>query len=152
MMSEPEGPWWKQIRTYVLKHEKYFEALGFQRPAGSPGTTRSSDPRSGPWTWPRSKDCRREERARRTGPIGPERPYGIIWNVPGSQGTAGQNKVPGRPGTHSRADSRSTGPHRGRCPKRPGHGPPRIRPGCGSAGAHAGDNSLSERVRAHRSW
>ena len=46
----------EQIRTYVLKHERYFEALGFQRPGGLPGTTRSSGPRSGPWTWRRSKD------------------------------------------------------------------------------------------------
>ena len=46
----------EQIRTYVLKHEKYFEALGFRDRVGSPGTTRSSDPRSGHWTWPRSKD------------------------------------------------------------------------------------------------
>ena len=46
----------EHIRKYVQKHERYFEALGFQRPGGSRGTTRSSGPRSGRWTWPRSKD------------------------------------------------------------------------------------------------
>ena len=45
----------EHIRRYVQKHERYFEALGFQRPGGSRGTTRSSGPRNGRWTWPRSK-------------------------------------------------------------------------------------------------
>ena len=46
----------EHIRRYIQQHEPYFEALGFQRPGGSRGTTPSRDPRSGRWTWPRSKD------------------------------------------------------------------------------------------------
>ena len=44
------------IRQYIQKHERYFEALGFQRPGGLPRYYTEQRPRSGRWTWPRSKD------------------------------------------------------------------------------------------------
>ena len=52
----------EQIRTYVLKHEKYFEALGFQRPGGLPRYYAEQRPEEWPLDLAKVERLKREER------------------------------------------------------------------------------------------
>ena len=52
----------EQIRTYVLKHEKYFEALGFQRPGGLPRYYTEQRPEEWPLDLAKVERLKREER------------------------------------------------------------------------------------------
>ena len=52
----------EQIRTYVLKYEKYFEALGFQRPGGLPRYYTEQRPEEWPLDLAKVERLKREER------------------------------------------------------------------------------------------
>ena len=54
----------EQIRTYVLKHERYFEALGFQRPGGLPRYYTEQRPEEWPLDLAKIERLKSEERAR----------------------------------------------------------------------------------------
>ena len=61
MMSEPKDHL-ELIRTYVLKHERYFEALGFQRPGGLPRYYTEQRPEEWPLDLAKVERLKREER------------------------------------------------------------------------------------------
>ena len=125
----------EHIRRYVQKHERYFEALGFQRPGGLPRYYTEQRPEEWPLDLAKVERLKREEQARDRAASRSDR-TASSGNVGGGEKPVGQHQVPGRPGTHTRADSRSAQTRRGRRAKRAGHGQSRIRPGCGSPGAH----------------
>ena len=52
----------EQIRTYVLKHERYFEALGFQRPGGLPRYYTEQRPEEWPLDLAKVERLKSEER------------------------------------------------------------------------------------------
>ena len=54
----------EQIRTYVLKHERYFEDLGFQRPGGLPRYYTEQRPEEWPLDLAKVERLKREERER----------------------------------------------------------------------------------------
>ena len=123
------------IRQYIQKHERYFEALGFQRPGGLPRYYTEQRPRgvaAGPGQGRKTEAGGASPGKGRV----PQRPDRFIRHVRGSQGSTRQHQLPGRPGTHTRADSRPAQTRRGRRAKRADHGPTRLRPGCGTAGTH----------------
>ena len=75
----------EHIRNYIQKHERYFEALGFQRPGGLPAVLHGAATRgvaAGPGQG-------RTAQAGGAGPgkgRGPQRPDGFIRHVQGGQG------------------------------------------------------------------
>ena len=54
----------EHIRRYVQKHERYFEALGFQRPGGLPRYYTEQRPEEWPLDLAKVERLKREERAR----------------------------------------------------------------------------------------
>ena len=84
----------EHIRKYVQKHERYFEALGFQRPGGLPRYYTEQRPEEWPLDLAKVERLKREEQARENGRV-PQRPDGFIRHVRGSQETARQHQVPG---------------------------------------------------------
>ena len=52
------------IRQYIQKHERYFEALGFQRPGGLPRYYTEQRPEEWPLDLAKVERLKREERAR----------------------------------------------------------------------------------------
>ena len=54
----------EHIRRYVQKHERYFEALGFQRPGGLPRYYTEQRPEEWPLDLAKIERLKREERAR----------------------------------------------------------------------------------------
>ena len=120
----------EHIRKYIQKHERYFEALGFQRPGGLPRYYTEQRPEEWPLDLAKVERLKREEQARETAASRSDRTASS-----GMSEEARDLLDSIRPGAHTQADSRSAQTRRGRRAKRAGHGPPRIRPGCGSAEA-----------------
>ena len=54
----------EHIRKYVQKHERYFEALGFQRPGGLPRYYAEQRPEEWPLDLAKVERLKREEQAR----------------------------------------------------------------------------------------
>ena len=141
----------EHIRKYIQKHERYFEALGFQRPGGLPRYYTEQRPEEWPLDLAKVERLKREEQARdraasrsdRTASSGmSEEARDLLDSI---RSLASQ-------GPDTRADSRSAPTHRGRRAKRAGHGPPRIQPGCGSPGAHPCEITAYRNGFTRRSW
>ena len=56
----------EHIRNYIQKHERYFEALGFQRPGGLPRYYTEIHPEEWPLDLAKVERMKREEQARET--------------------------------------------------------------------------------------
>ena len=56
----------EHIRKYIQKHERYFEALGFQRPGGLPRYYTEQRPEEWPLDLAKVERLKREEQARET--------------------------------------------------------------------------------------
>ena len=56
----------EHIRMYIQKHERYFEALGFQRPGGLPRYYTEQRPEEWPMDLIKVERLKREEQARET--------------------------------------------------------------------------------------
>ena len=125
----------EHIRKYIQKHERYFEALGFQRPGGLPRYYTEQRPEEWPLDLAKVERLKREEQAQeraashsdRTASSGMSQEARDLLDSISS--LAGQGLTPGQ--IAARLETR-----RGRRAKRAGHGPTRIRPGCGGPGAH----------------
>ena len=58
----------EHIRKYIQKHERYFEALGFQRPGGLPRYYTEQRPEEWPLDLAKVERLKREEQAREPRP------------------------------------------------------------------------------------
>ena len=122
------------IRQYIQKHERYFETLGFQRPGGLPRYYTEQRPEEWPLDLAKVERLKREEQAReraashsdRTASSGMSQEARDLLDSISS--LADQGLTPGQIAAPAQT-------RRGRRAKRAGHGPTRIRPGCGTAGA-----------------
>ena len=65
MMSDQKNNL-EHIRMYIQKHERYFEALGFQRPGGLPRYYTEQRPEEWPLDLIKVERLKREEQARET--------------------------------------------------------------------------------------
>ena len=137
----------EHIRQYIQKHERYFEALGFQRPGGLPRYYTEQRPEEWPLDLAKVERLKREEQARDRAAAHSDR-----------TASSGMSKE-----ARDLLDSIRSLADQGLTPEQIAAqlrlvedgvrnvlamGQPRLRPGCGSAGAHPGDQGVSQRVRA----
>ena len=134
MMSEPKDHL-ELIRKYVLTNERYFEALGFQRPGGLPRYYTEQRPEEWPLDLAKVERLKREEREKaraeavsdRTASSGmSEEARSLIDNI---RRLASQGLTPEQIAGQLRLIEDGVR-------NVLAMGQPRIRPGCGSAGAH----------------
>ena len=139
------------IRQYIQKHERYFEALGFQRPGGLPRYYTEQRPEEWPLDLAKVERLKREEQAReraasrsdRTASSGMSQEARDLLDSISS--LAGQGLTPGQIAARLRT-------RRGRRAKRAGHGPTRLRPGCGGRRAPTPEIRAYREGFARRSW